>query len=105
MLGGGGGTNRASGAFVTEVDTVLDKDQRVTNNGDGTLTVLILATGNATVYDENGTAIARNPGQIRYKILLDHNGTPRDPPTTSSSSSSERSRAPPAGRMTSARRS
>ena len=72
-------TNRASGAFVTEVDTVLDKDQRVTNNGDGTLTVLILATGNATVYDENGTAIARNPGQIRYKILLDHNGTPRDP--------------------------
>ena len=66
-------------AFVTEVDTVLDKDQRVTNNGDGTLTVLILATGNATVYDENGTAIARNPGQVRYKILLDHNGTPRDP--------------------------
>ena len=29
-------TNVATGEFVTEVDTVLSKDHRVTNNGDGT---------------------------------------------------------------------
>jgi hypothetical protein len=31
------------------------------------------------VYDESGKAIARNPGQIRYEILIDHGGTPADP--------------------------
>jgi hypothetical protein len=72
-------TNVATGESVTEVDTVMTKDQRVTNNGDGTLTLLVLATGNAVVYGPNGKAIARNPGQIRFKLLLDHGGTPRDP--------------------------
>jgi hypothetical protein len=28
---------------------------------------------------ENGKAIARNPGQIRLKLLVDHGGTPNDP--------------------------
>lgn len=72
-------TNVETGAFVTEVDTVLDKDHRVTDNRDGTLTILVLATGNGTLYGSNGKAIARNPGQIRFEILLDHGGTPRDP--------------------------
>ena len=72
-------TNVATGEFVTEVDTVLSKDHRVTNNGDGTLTITVLATGNGTLYASNGTAIARNPGQVRFKILIDHNGTPRNP--------------------------
>ena len=72
-------TNVATREFVTEVDTVLDKDHRVTDNGDGTLTVTVLVTGNGTLYGSDGKAIARNPGQIRFKILLDHGGTPRDP--------------------------
>jgi hypothetical protein len=50
-----------------------------TNNGDGTLTITILATGNAVLYDENGTPIARHPGQIRFQILIDTNGTLEDP--------------------------
>ena len=72
-------TNVATREFVTEVDTVLSKDHRVTNNGDGTLTITVLATGNGTLYASNGTAIARNPGQVRFQILLDHGGTPRNP--------------------------
>jgi hypothetical protein len=72
-------TNVATNEDVTETLTVMEKDLRVTNNGDGTLTILVLGTGNATVHDENGTAIARNPGQIRYEILVDHGGTPSDP--------------------------
>jgi hypothetical protein len=72
-------TNLANGRTLTSVATVTDKDLRVTDNGDGTLTVLILATGNATLYGENGKAIARNPGQIRIELLVDHGGTPSVP--------------------------
>lgn len=72
-------TNDANGNYVTALTTVLDKDLRVTDNGDGTLTVLVLATGNSALYDEDGKVIARNPGQVRYEILIDHGGTPTDP--------------------------
>ncbi len=72
-------TNVANGKSVRAVATVIEKDLRVTDNGDGTLTILILATGNAVLYGANGKAIARNPGQIRFEVLIDHNGTPTDP--------------------------
>jgi hypothetical protein len=72
-------TNVANGNFVTVVSTIRDKDLRVTDNGDGTLTVLVLTTGNAVLSDAQGTAIARNPGQVRFEILIDHGGTPADP--------------------------
>jgi hypothetical protein len=72
-------TNLDNGKSLTSFARVTDKDLRVTDNGDGTLTVLILATGNATLYGENGKAIARNPGQIRIELLVDHGGTPNDP--------------------------
>jgi hypothetical protein len=57
----------------------MEKDLRITDNGDGTLTILVLATGNSVVYGANGKAIARNPGQIRFELLIDHGGTPTDP--------------------------
>jgi hypothetical protein len=72
-------TNLDNGKSIRSFSRVIEKDQRVTNNGDGTLTVLIKATGNATLYGENGKAIARNPGQIRIELLIDHGGTPNDP--------------------------
>jgi hypothetical protein len=72
-------TNDANGNFVTARSTVTDKDLRVTDNGDGTLTLLILATGNAVLYGMDGEVIARNPGQVRFEILIDHGGTPTDP--------------------------
>jgi hypothetical protein len=55
-----------------------DKDLRVTD-GDGTLTILVMTTGNAAVYGPDGKAIARNPGQVRFELLIDHGGTPTDP--------------------------
>jgi hypothetical protein len=72
-------TNLANGNSVSSVAKVIEKDMRVTDNGDGTLTVLILATGNSVLYDEDGKAIARNPGQVRIELLIDHGGTPNDP--------------------------
>jgi hypothetical protein len=72
-------TNLDNGKSLTAVNLVTEKDLRVTDNGDGTLTVLILATGNGVLYGEDGKAIARNPGQIRLELLIDHGGTPNDP--------------------------
>ncbi len=72
-------TNPETDATTTEVVTVVQKAQRVTDNGDGTLTILVLATGNGVVYGPDGKAIARNPGQIRFEILVDNGGTPTDP--------------------------
>jgi hypothetical protein len=72
-------TNLANGKSPRSFALVIDKDLRVTDNGDGTLTVLVLATGNAMLYGENGKATARNPGQIRVELLIDHGGTPNDP--------------------------
>ena len=72
-------TNLANGKTITSVGNVIEKDKLVTDNGDGTLTILILATGNATLYGTDGKAVARNPGQVRFEILVDHGGTPTDP--------------------------
>jgi hypothetical protein len=72
-------TNRANGKTVTLTSRVVNKDLKVTDNGDGTLTILILATGNDVLYGPDGNAIGRNPGQIRFEILVDHGGTPSDP--------------------------
>lgn len=72
-------TNPANGKSVTYVARVTEKDMRVTDNGDGTLTVLVLATGNATLSGADGKAIARNPGQVRFELLVDDGGTPADP--------------------------
>ena len=71
--------NPATGKTLTSVATVTEKDMRITENGDGTLTILVLATGNAVLYGPDGKAIARNPGQTRFEILVDDGGTPNDP--------------------------
>lgn len=72
-------TNLANGKFVTWTANFIGKDLRVTDNGDGTLTILALVTGNAVLYGMDGKAIARDPGQVRFELLIDHNGTPTDP--------------------------
>jgi hypothetical protein len=72
-------TNRDNGKTVTLTVVRVNKDLRVTDNGDGTLTILFLATGNDVFYGPDGKAIGRNPGQIRLEILVDHGGTPTDP--------------------------
>ena len=72
-------TNLANGRSLTSAATVNEKDKQITDNGDGTLTILIMATGNAVLFGEDGMAIARGPGQLRFEILVDDAGTPSDP--------------------------
>ena len=72
-------TNVRTGAYVTSVESSMSKDLSVTDNGDGTLTIVAFGTGNAVVYDSSGQVIARNPGQTRFVFTVDNNGTPTDP--------------------------
>ena len=72
-------TNRANGKTVTLTVVRVNHDLQVTDNGDGTLTILFLATGNEVFYGPDGEVIGRNPGQIRLEILVHHGGTPTDP--------------------------
>jgi hypothetical protein len=72
-------TNVDNGNSVTELVNILDKDLRVTDNGDGTLTILFFSTGSRAVHGSDGKVLARDAGQIRVEILVDHGGTPSDP--------------------------
>jgi hypothetical protein len=72
-------TNLANGKTLTQIFNVLQKDLKVTDNGDGTLTIVVLATGSGKVYGPDGKLLFNDPGQIRFEILIDHGGTPADP--------------------------
>ena len=72
-------TNLSNGKTVTRVVTAIQRELKVTDNGDGTLTILAMGTGNEVIYGADGKAIYRNPGQSRFEFLIDHGGTPTDP--------------------------
>lgn len=74
-----------NGVTATSVLRFLDKDLAVTENGDGTTTVTVLATGNATLYGPDGKAVARNPGQTRFVIYFDAAGNPTPGPVVKGS--------------------
>ncbi len=72
-------TNLANGKTFTVVSDQVDKDLKVTDNGDGTRTILVLATGSGNLLGPDGKAVLRNPGQIRFEIVVSDGGTPADP--------------------------
>jgi hypothetical protein len=77
--GGVSWTNVANGKTLTQVENFVDKDQQITDNGDGTLTILVLAAGSTKLYGPDGKLLFNDPGQTRFEVLIDHNGTPSDP--------------------------
>lgn len=73
-------TNRATGQHATAVQPrTTTKDLKITDNGDGTITIILLSTGGAQLYGDDGRLIAKNDGQVRFEIVIDYNGTPSDP--------------------------
>jgi hypothetical protein len=71
--------NLETGKTFTEVNVGTSRDADVTDNGDGTLTIRIKASGSYRSYDSNGKVFLRDPGQIQFEILVDNGGTPEDP--------------------------
>lgn len=72
-------TSLANGKSVTQVSRGINQDMLVTDNGDGTLTILAKSVGVDVLYDSDGNVLARNSGQTRVEFLIDHAGTPSDP--------------------------
>jgi hypothetical protein len=71
-------TGGVDGAYVESTERTIDKDQKIVV-GEDNLTITGLATGMFKVTDAGGRLIAANPGQIRYQVVIDHNGTPANP--------------------------
>ena len=72
-------TNLSTGETMTSVGVYRGHSLKVTDNGDGTLTVLVQNTGTSVDYDADGDVVARQAGVFRYELLFDHGGTPTDP--------------------------
>ena len=72
-------TNLATGKSLTTVHNFINKDLDVTDNGDGTLTVLGMSSGVLKSYGPDGSLLFVDSGQTRIELLIDHGGTPTDP--------------------------
>jgi hypothetical protein len=72
-------TNLNTGGTFTEIFSINSHDAQVTDNGDGTLTIVVYSTGGYRAYDTDGNFVLADPGQVRFQFLVDHGGTPGDP--------------------------
>jgi hypothetical protein len=72
-------TNLATGGTYTNVFTASSRDHTIVDNGDGTITITVFASGGSRFYDADGNFVLKDPGQIRFAFDIDYNGTPGDP--------------------------
>ena len=60
------------GMTVTRlVPRLLEKDLSITDNGDGTWTIIVLFTGADRTVDEQGRILAKDDGQLRQRWIYD----------------------------------
>jgi hypothetical protein len=72
-------TNLDTGGTYTNVFSGGSRDHVITDNGDGTITITVFASGGSRFYDTNGKLVLKDPGQTRFAFDVDYNGTPGDP--------------------------
>jgi hypothetical protein len=72
-------TNLDTGGTFTQVFSTNSHDHTIVDNGDGTITITVLATGGWRAYNSAGNLVLKDPGQIRFAFDIDYNGTPGDP--------------------------
>lgn len=72
-------TNPATGdSYVHAYDDVV-KDQTITDNGDGTLTIVVHGAGGDRWYASNGSLKLNDSGMVQWAFVVDHGGTVGDP--------------------------
>jgi hypothetical protein len=71
-------TNVATGESVTQVFDLRYADLSVTDNGDGTSTIVTQRPA-TVVYIQDGQVISRSASLVRFEALIDNGGTPTDP--------------------------
>ena len=72
-------TNLKTGGTYTNVFTANTRDHTIVDNGDGTITITDFASGGSRFYDTDGNFVLKDPGQVRFAVDIDYNGTPGDP--------------------------
>jgi hypothetical protein len=72
-------TNLDTGRTLTQIFTNNFHDLKITDNGDGTITILNKGAGGTRWYDDEGNLVRRDPGGVWVAFDLDYNGTPGDP--------------------------
>ena len=72
-------TNLETGGTYTQIFTANSKDQTIVDNGDGTITITVFASGGSRFYDTDGNFVLKDPGAVRFAFDVDYNGTPSDP--------------------------
>jgi hypothetical protein len=72
-------TNLDTGGTYTNTYNFTDRDLKVVDNGDGTLTITIATSGSFKWFDSDGNQVLKGAGQFRAEITVDHGGTPTDP--------------------------
>jgi hypothetical protein len=70
--------NVENGKIFTALASGTDRDQKVVDNGDGTLTITVQLTGGTTYYDSEGRRLFTDAGVNRFTIVIDTAGTPDD---------------------------
>ena len=63
-------TNVDNGKFVTSAERSVSKDLRVIDNGDGTLTIIVLATGNAAVFGAEVDAALAHHVRVQREVAV-----------------------------------
>ena len=72
-------TNLATGRAFTFVWNYLEQDIKVTENGDGTISILSQVPGPETIYGPDGHMVSTSGGTMRVLTVIDFAGTPLDP--------------------------
>lgn len=72
-------TNLNTGGTYTNVFTSNSRGHTIVDNGDGTITITVFASGGSRFYDADGNFVLKDPGQVRFAFDIDYNGTPGDP--------------------------
>ncbi|EAP99460.1 hypothetical protein JNB_04790 [Janibacter sp. HTCC2649] len=71
-------TNPANERNYRDEYSGTDRDLKVVDNGDGTLSLQVKQTGPHRYYD-NGTLAFIDTGMVRFTLTFDNGGTPTDP--------------------------
>ena len=72
-------TNLETGGTFTQIFSTHTSDQRIVDNGDGTITITVNASGGVRLYDQFGNFVLKDPGMFRFSFDIDYNGTPSNP--------------------------
>jgi hypothetical protein len=72
-------TNLATGKTVTAFSDYITQDVRLTNNGDGTITILYQTPGAARYFGPDGRVVLIDSRPSWYEVVIDLKGTPNDP--------------------------